>query len=39
MGMFRTSSPGDNISGDPERTVTRRWREESVIENFATKSR
>ena len=28
VGIFRTSSPGDNISSDPERTAPRRWEEE-----------
>ena len=26
VGIFRTSSPGDSISGDPERTILRRWK-------------
>ena len=28
MGIFRTSSPGDSISSDPERTAPRRRGEE-----------
>ena len=29
VGIFRTSSPGDSISSNPERTALRRRREET----------
>ena len=42
--IFRTSSPGDSISNNPERTAPRRWgqvggAESQVTQKFETKGR
>jgi len=39
VGIFRTSSPGGSISSDPERTVLRRWGEESGYAEVAARDR
>ena len=39
VGIFRTSSPGDSLSGDSERTVPRRWERGQVIYKFAARGR
>ena len=44
VGIFRTSSPGDSISNNPERTAPRRWgqvggAESQVTQKFETKGR
>ena len=39
VGIFRTSSPGDNISSNPERTAPRRgWEEPDYIEVLQQKT-